>query len=63
LKKRIQNKVFISNKCLTEQGQIYKTFYGCILHMFVFVPGKAFQPSLMFVGSVTRKLNKVFPNF
>ncbi len=32
-------------------GQSYKTFYGCNLcNKLVFVPGKPFQPSLMFGG-------------
>ncbi len=32
------------------RGQCYKTFYGRNLRIFVFVPGKTFQPSLMFTG-------------
>ncbi len=46
--------------------QCYKTFYGCnlrilLLRVFVPVPGKSFQPSLMFVGKARSPLKNGAP--
>jgi hypothetical protein len=34
------------------KGLLHKTYYGRNLIMLVFVPGKPFQPSLVFLGKV-----------
>ncbi len=41
-------------------GKYYKTFYGRKLQIFIvgFVPGKPFQPSLMFAGKTRAYLSE-----
>ncbi len=44
---------FVKKFYVLVKGQSYETFYGRNLQIFVarvFVPGKPFQPCLMFVG-------------